>query len=174
MESDWIKQGTDNDVFTAFSEHCNLAERLKGHFYVTDITTRADTVLTGWLECCDDRAFEVFYDAKLKRSWIGAYSLYATPRGFAFFARCARCGGEIRLLNCRREEDILSEIPHQLACPKCGKHEFALKVALEYPSDLAEQEDTNERGEAFGWIWVAATCCACGKELKHLVVLEND
>lgn len=151
-----------------------LPERLEGHFRITDIITRSDTMLSGYLECCGDRAFEAFYDAKLKRSWIGDCSLYATARGFAFLARCARCGGEIRLLNCRSEEELASAIPHQLLCPKCGKNEFALKVSLEYPSDAAEQEETNERGEAFGWIWVAATCCACGKELKHLVVLEND
>lgn len=151
-----------------------LPERLNGHFRITDVKTKSDTVLSGYLECCGDRAFEVFYDAKLKRSWIGEYSLYATARGLAFLARCARCGGEIRVLNCRREEELPSAIPHQLFCPKCGKNEFALKVSLEYPSDAAEQEETNERGEAFGWIWVAASCCACGKELKHLVVLEND
>jgi hypothetical protein len=151
-----------------------LPERLNGHFRITDVKTKSDTVLSGYLECCGDRAFEVFYDAKFKRSWIGEYSLYATERGFALLARCARCGGEIRLLNCRSEEELTSAIPHQLFCPKCGKNEFALKVSLEYPSDAAEQEETNERGEAFGWIWVAASCCACGKELKHLVVLEND
>jgi len=151
-----------------------LPERLNGHFRITDIITRSDTVLTGYLECCGDRAFQVFYDAKLKRSLIGEYSLYATSRGFAFLARCARCGGEIQLLNCRSEEELASTIPHQLFCPKCGKNEFALKVSLEYPSDAANQAEENERGEAFGWIWVAASCCACGKELKHLVVLEND
>lgn len=174
MEQDWIKQGTAEDAFAARPEYSLLPERLNGHFRITDIQTRSDTVLTGYLECCGDRAFEVFYDAKLKRSLMSEYSLYATERGFAFLARCARCGGEIRMLNCRREEEISSEIPQRLSCPKCGKNEFALKVSLEYPTDAVEQAEENERGEAFGWIWVAATCCACGKELKHLAVLEND
>ncbi len=173
MEQDWIKQGTAEDAFAARPEYSLLPERLNGHFRITDVKTRSDTVLTGYLECCGDRAFELFYDAKLKRSLIGEYSLYATSRGFAFLARCARCGGEIRLLNCRREEEILSEIPQRLACPKCGKNEFALKVSLEYPTDTAEQaeeKNTEKRsaGSGYGFLLYLR------KELKHLVVLEND
>ena len=138
--------------------------------------------IVGDLVCCQNHAFKLKTNAKVKNGLFFKLRLFPKEEGIVLKASCNSCGKTVPVFDsgcdgyARCEKKVASPTKTDtVICKKCHSSDFSLSIKYEYPStEELKALDIPETDNAFTWIWGTFRCNGCGTIYKNALNLETD